>query len=45
MCLNTQIEHSVFNWDEDRFIFTLHFEQELDEFTYKDLLKIVLSKR
>lgn len=45
ICLNTQIEHSVFNWDEDRFIFTLHFEKELDEFTYKDLLKIVLSKR
>lgn len=45
MCLNTQIEHSVFNWDEDRFILTLHFEQELDEFTYRDLVKIVLSER
>jgi hypothetical protein len=45
MCLNTQIEHSVFNWDKERFDFTLHFEKALEEFTYKDLLKIVLSRR
>lgn len=45
MCLNTQIEHSVFNWEEERFILTLHFEQELEEFTYRDLLKIVLRRR
>jgi hypothetical protein len=44
-CLNTQVEHSVFNWEEDRFVFTLHFERELGEFTYMDLLKLVLSYR
>lgn len=45
MCLNTQIEHSVFNWSEERFILTLHFLAELEEFTYRDLQKIVLRKR
>jgi hypothetical protein len=45
MCLNTQIEHSVFNWSQERFILTLHFLQTLEEFTYKDLLKLVLSRR
>ena len=45
MCLNTQIEHSVFNWDKERFILTLHFLKELDEFTYRDLQKIVLRRR
>jgi len=45
MCLNTQIEHSVFNWHKERFIFTLHFERALAEFTYKDLLRLVLARR
>jgi len=45
MCLNTQIEHSVFNWGEERFILTLHFERALEEFSYRDLLKIVLGFR
>jgi len=45
LCLNTQIEHSVFNWDRERFILTLHFLRSLEEFTYKDLLKLVLSRR
>lgn len=44
-CLNTQIEHSVFNWEEDRFVFTLHFEQGIAEFNYMDLLKLVLGYR
>ena len=43
MCLNTQIEHSVFNWDKERFILTLHFERTLEEFSYRDLFKLVVG--
>lgn len=41
MCLNTQVEHSVLNWGEERFVFSVHFTRELGEFKYVDLLKLV----
>lgn len=36
---NNQVEHSVINLDEDRYLFSLEFEQDKNSLTFNDVLK------
>jgi len=36
---NTQIEHEVFNFENERYIFTMEFEQDKTELNYYDVLR------
>lgn len=38
---NTQIPHSVLNFDKPRYLFTLEFLKDKTEFSHKDLLKVL----
>ena len=36
---NAQINHSIFNFEGDRYLFTLEFEKDKNELSYEDILK------
>ncbi len=40
---NTQVSHSVTNFDETRFMFTLQFEQTKEELSYYDVRNYLMS--
>ena len=38
---NTQVPHAVFNFDKPRYLFTLEFVKDKNEFGHKDLIEIL----
>ena len=41
---NTQISHTVYNFDETRYVFTLEFEEDKDKLSFNQLKEGVLKK-